>query len=219
MALGRAAGICVRVCGGHTATSLSLFGMHESLGPVEVTENALGEGLEQSGAMDGVEHPDVADGLDHSLDTRWVPYQRRVAWVTSAFLAIGLAGAAAILILVAELPALPILVAATALAIANAAFSQWWPAVAYRHASYRLDGRTLEIRRGVLWRKVIAVPRSRIQHSDVSQGPFERMHGLGTLSVFTAGARYALVRLNGLDHARALAMREHLMQADDDDVV
>jgi uncharacterized protein len=85
--------------------------------------------------------------------------------------------------------------------------------------SYRLDRRALEIRRGVLWRSLIDVPRSRIQHSDVSQGPLERMHGLGTLSVYTAGTRYALVRLHGLAHERALAIREHLLQSDDDDVV
>jgi membrane protein YdbS with pleckstrin-like domain len=71
----------------------------------------------------------------------------------------------------------------------------------------------------VLWRSVIDVPRSRIQHSDVSQGPLERRFGLATFSVYTAGMRHAGVRLHGLAHDRALALRELLMQADDDDVI
>ena len=78
---------------------------------------------------------------------------------------------------------------------------------------------TLEVRRGVLWRSVIDVPRSRMQHSDVSQGPLERMHGLATLSVFTAGTRYALVRVQGLSHERAIEIREHLTRLHDDDVI
>jgi uncharacterized protein len=130
-----------------------------------------------------------------------------------------LTGLVAAGIMLAELPATPLVVVAAIIALTRAGLSQWWPGVAYRHASYRLGGSALEIRRGVLWRSVIDVPRSRIQHSDVSQGPLERLHGLGTLSVYTAGTRYALVRLHGLAHDRALAMREHLMQADDDDVV
>jgi uncharacterized protein len=163
--------------------------------------------------------PSVADGATHCLDRRWISYQRRQGWLASATFAVILLGAAAAGVLLAELPMTPLVAAAVIAAIGRAVLSQWWPAVAYRHASYRLSARSLEIRRGVLWRAVIDVPRSRIQHSDVSQGPLERLHGLGTLSVYTAGTRHALVRLHGLDHGRALAIREHLMLADDDDVV
>lgn len=161
----------------------------------------------------------TADGVTHKLDPRWISCERRIAWVTSALLAAVLLGAGAVVVLLADLPAAPVAAAAVVLIIASTWLGQWWPGVAYRHASYRLDRRTLEIRRGVLQRSVIDVPRSRIQHSDVSQGPFERLHGLGTLSVYTAGTRHALVRLEGLEHGRALAIREHLMQADEDDVI
>jgi membrane protein YdbS with pleckstrin-like domain len=161
----------------------------------------------------------AADGAVHRLDPRWIAYRRRVGWAKSAGLALGLAAAGAFAVMVAELPAAPIVMIAVVLVVAGTWRSQWWPALSYRYASYRLSTRALEIRRGVLWRSIIDVPRSRIQHSDVSQGPFERMHGLGTLGVYTAGTKYALVRLHGLDHDRALAMREHLMQTDDDDVI
>jgi uncharacterized protein len=161
----------------------------------------------------------AADGDTHTLDPRWIPYRRRIGWVESAVFAAAAAGAAAASVVVTDLSYVAVASAAVVLVIAATWRGQWWPGVAYRHASYRLGARALEIRRGVLWRSVIDVPRSRIQHTDVSQGPFERLHGLGTLSVYTAGTRYALVRLHGLDHGRALAMREHLMQSDDDDVI
>jgi membrane protein YdbS with pleckstrin-like domain len=88
---------------------------------------------------------------------------------------------------------------------------QRWQAIDYRHQSYRVDDRGLEIRRGVVWRVVINVPRSRVQHTDVSQGPLERRFGLGTLVVYTAGSDHAKVTLEGLEHSMALGIREQLM--------
>lgn len=89
----------------------------------------------------------------------------------------------------------------------------FWPPVAYRHSSYRRDREGLHLRRGVLWRSQIAVPSSRIQHTDVSQGPFERMYGLATLTVHTAGNHYAAVSLPGLEYEQAVALRDDLLAA------
>jgi uncharacterized protein len=161
----------------------------------------------------------AADGETQRLDPRWVAYRRMVGWVFSAGVALGLAAAAAILVVSGNLEPWPAGLLVVSIAAATAGHGQWWPGVQYRYARYRLGRRALEIRRGVLWRSVIDVPRSRIQHSDVSQGPIERHYSLGTLSVYTAGTRYALVRLNGLAHERALQIREHLLQADEDDVI
>lgn len=163
--------------------------------------------------------PGVADGVSHELDRRWVTYRRQVGWILALALAVVMLGAVGGGVLLAGLPATPLVIGMVVAATTIAWLGQWWPALAYRYASYRLGSRALEIRRGVLWRRVIDVPRSRIQHSDVSQGPIERQHGLGTLSVYTAGTSHALVRLHGLEHQRALAIREHLMQADEDDVI
>src|SRR5688572_16414589 len=96
---------------------------------------------------------------------------------------------------------------------------QAWPPVEYRYMSYRVDAAGLEIRRGVLWRHVITVPRSRIQHTDVSQGPIERRYGLGTLTLFTAGSEHQRVNLAGLDHERAQALRDPLVPPVDGDAV
>ena len=86
-----------------------------------------------------------------------------------------------------------------------------WPPLAYRYASYVVAPDGMEIRRGVIWRLVINVPRSRVQHTDVSQGPIERKYDLGTLVIYTAGTDYASVHLPGLPHAEALRIRDHLL--------
>jgi membrane protein YdbS with pleckstrin-like domain len=94
-----------------------------------------------------------------------------------------------------------------------------WPALAYRYASYVVAPEGIEIRRGVLWRLVINVPRTRVQHTDVSQGPLERSHDLGTLVIYTAGTDDASVHLPGLPHPLALRIRDHLLPRSGDDVV
>jgi uncharacterized protein len=163
----------------------------------------------------------IADGVDHRLDPRVILLQRIGGWIFTgvvagvSFLALVAAwitnGATAVGLLAGGLPW-------TIGAAALAWHAHRWPAIDYRHASYRIDDRSLEIRRGVYWRTVVTVPRSRVQHTDVSQGPLERRFGLGTLVVYTAGTDHARVTLAGLEHERALRIREHLLPRGDDAV-
>jgi hypothetical protein len=95
------------------------------------------------------------------------------------------------------------------------AWSQWWPVVRFRHVAWRLDDQGWHIRRGVLWRSAISVPRSRVQHTDVSQGPIERYYELATVIAYTAGTEHAAIALSGLNHAVALRLRDHLLQGHD----
>ena len=95
----------------------------------------------------------------------------------------------------------------------------WWPAAWYRRLRYRLDERGLSVERGLLWRHRITVPRVRIQHSDVSQGPLQRAFGVATLRLYTAGSRFTVTTLPGLDHDTALALRERLLREGDGDAV
>ncbi len=71
----------------------------------------------------------------------------------------------------------------------------------------------------MLWQIVTHVPRSRVQHTDVSQGPLERRYGLGTLVVYTAGTNHARVALPGLAHEVARALRDELRAERVDDAV
>ena len=65
--------------------------------------------------------------------------------------------------------------------------------------------------RSWLWRHHISVPRSRIQHTDVTQGPYERRFGLATLVIYTAGTEHAAIPIEGLSHDTALAFRDALL--------
>lgn len=161
-----------------------------------------------------------ADGTRHSLSPAWVRCRR----LTNTVWLLLLTGAltAGVLLLLSTATTLPrVLLYGTwvMVVVAAAAVAFLWPAVAWRHASYRLDEQGLEVRHGVLWRSIIDVRRTRIQHSDVSQGPLERRFGLGTLRLHTAGTRHARIQLRGLPHERALQMREFLMQTVSEDVV
>jgi len=86
-----------------------------------------------------------------------------------------------------------------------------WPELHHRHLRYRVDESGVRIRRGVLWRTVISIPTSRVQHTDVSQGPVQRSYGLATLTVHTAGTEGASISLSGLEHGVAKRLRDHLL--------
>ena len=94
-----------------------------------------------------------------------------------------------------------------------------WPAINYRHSRYRLDANGIEIWSGVVWRDAVFVPRSRIQHIDLSRGPIERSYGLATLAIHTAGTEHSRVELRGLDYGVALALRDALLPKDDEPAV
>lgn len=148
------------------------------------------------------------------LDPRFLSYQRLTNWI-----AVAVTGAASFIGLISlivggDFPRfvsiLLVLLWVTGIG-ALGPLLQRYAAAAYRQTSYRVDGNGLEIRRGVLWRSHINVPRTRVQHTDVSQGPLERLYGLGTLVVFTAGTDHARVSLDGLAHDTAMTLRSQLL--------
>ena len=99
--------------------------------------------------------------------------------------------------------------------LAFVAFLAWWvyawPRLRYRYTFFRVDDDRIEIRRGVVWRSVMQVPRSRVQHTDVNRGPVERSYGVATLVIFTAGTEHASISLSGLTEADAYIIRDHLI--------
>jgi membrane protein YdbS with pleckstrin-like domain len=100
-----------------------------------------------------------------------------------------------------------------------AAWAWFWPPVRYRHTSYSVDDQGIMIRSGVVWRKVVSVPRSRVQHTDVSQGPIERGLDLATLIIHTAGTQNASIELGGLSKEIAFAVRDYLIDTDEQDAL
>jgi uncharacterized protein len=104
----------------------------------------------------------------------------------------------------------------TVMAVAGVSALSWWGRrytyLEHARTSYAVSRSGMEIRRGVVWRKVINVPRSRIQHTDVTQGPLQRAFGLSTLVLYTAGTEHAKIDLNGLAFETAMAIRHYLME-------
>lgn len=166
--------------------------------------------------------PSVADGQTRQLDPRVITVDRLSGVIHAAVIAVVLVVALLVVVVSSRVPDAAKPIAALAWVGAAFAIGYWtyqWPAVAYRHASYRVGAGGIEIRRGVVWRRTITVPRSRVQHTDVAQGPLERRYGLGTLLIHTAGTDHARVELRGLDHAVASRIRDHLLPGEGGDAV
>jgi membrane protein YdbS with pleckstrin-like domain len=167
----------------------------------------------------GVETTGIETELERAVAERVVP-----VWRWSA--AIGFTPpviAASVFVVgatVASSPAaIPLWIGWALLLAAVAAYVWKYPPARHRHLRYRIDDMGITIRDGVFWRTWSAVPRVRIQHTDVSQGPLMRHYGVAELKLYTAGSRFTRIDLPGLEHAVALALRDELQQHADDDAV
>ena len=78
----------------------------------------------------------------------------------------------------------------------------------YRRLGYALDGRLLRTVKGWLFHTDTVVPFVRVQHIDVTRGPFDKMFGTATLVVHTAGTHNSIVTLPGLSPERAAEIRD-----------
>ena len=171
-------------------------------------------------ALEPATAPDpIADGVLRQVDPNSVRVEQAAYAIFSSA-----AGVLLVILLIVSQFGRPWQTAlALACTIAAAAFLIWlplgWPGLSYRHKFYRVDPHGIEIRRGVIWRRTISVPKSRVQHTDVTQGPLQRRYALGTLVIYTAGTVHAKVELPGLSHARAVRIRDHLLPSGGDDAV
>jgi len=82
--------------------------------------------------------------------------------------------------------------------------------VRYRVWRYEVRDDALYLERGVFTRVRTVVPFVRIQHVDSSRGPLERLIGLASTVVYTAGSRGADVTVPGLTPDGADDLRERL---------
>ena len=82
------------------------------------------------------------------------------------------------------------------------------PGRIYRRLGYALDGRLIRIVRGWLFHVDTVVPFVRVQHIDVTRGPFDKLFGTASLIVHTAGTHNSVVTLPGLAPERASDIRD-----------
>lgn len=108
------------------------------------------------------------------------------------------------------------LYAIVGLLLASALILPWFSWLRWRFA---FRGDLLWMRYGVLFVEERAVPVRRMQHVDLLRGPIERLFGLATLVVYTAGNEGSAFRVPGLSKARAQALRDRIVGARGHDVL
>jgi membrane protein YdbS with pleckstrin-like domain len=166
--------------------------------------------------------PSLVDGLEHPVDPRSVKIARLIG-VSSTLL---IAMAPPLLVTlgwalggVPGVVYLSLLVGILLLLTFILLLAYKWPAARHKHLRYLVDEGGLRIRRGVFWRSVIWIPISRVQHTDLSQGPVQRFYELATLTVYTAGTEGASISLAGLEHGIATRLCDHLRPEPETDAV
>lgn len=153
------------------------------------------------------------------LDPRVVAY-----WMVAGLLVVAVLGVAA-WFGVAELTARYkehaswIQIAAASLLGALALGALFEPVLSFWCWRFAIDHEVLEARYGVVFREEKVIPINRLQHVDLMRGPIERLFGLSTLVVFTAGTEGATFRLPGLAKQRAKDLRDRILAARGDDVL
>jgi membrane protein YdbS with pleckstrin-like domain len=98
-----------------------------------------------------------------------------------------------------------------------------WALLLYRSWEYVVRADSLYLSRGVFTRVRTVVPYVRVQHIDTTRNPTERLLGLSTLVVYTAGSRGADVTIPGLTPERASTLQSRLerlaIESDEEDAV
>lgn len=78
--------------------------------------------------------------------------------------------------------------------------------VEVRYIAYQVRSHDMSFRRGVISRRVETLPFNRVQHASIKRGPLERLFGLATLHVNSAGPNLAVPGLRAEDAERLKAM-------------
>lgn len=94
-----------------------------------------------------------------------------------------------------------------------------WPPLEWAKAGWRAAPDRIETWRGLVWRRMTTVPVSRVQSTDVKQGPLMRRSGIATLVVHTAGTLSSETEFEGLSHAQASELRDWLVAQTGSDAV
>jgi len=77
--------------------------------------------------------------------------------------------------------------------------------------AYGLFKHEIVLREGLFWVSTTALPYTRLQHVNLSQGPLERKFNLVTLKCFSAGSGMAEIDLPGINADLAEHLRQHLL--------
>lgn len=86
----------------------------------------------------------------------------------------------------------------------------WYGVKRFSNWGFEVRDDHLYIEHGVIKKVYSMVPYVRVQHVDTDRGPINRILGLSTLRVYTAGSKGADIKVPGLDREKASHLQEKL---------
>mgnify|MGYP000290362832 CR=1 FL=1 len=166
--------------------------------------------------------PAFADGTARQLEPGWIDVSRVGGLITFSVLGVGAFLVLGVVALTGKIP-FPLfavitfaLLALVGLVLLLAAL---WPKWEHARAGYRFLPDRIECWNGLVWRRSISVPVSRVQYTDVKQGPVQRKYAIATLVVHTAGTLGSDIEFPGLPPQLANEVRDWLVGETGSDAV
>jgi membrane protein YdbS with pleckstrin-like domain len=87
-----------------------------------------------------------------------------------------------------------------------------WAPRRVKHTQYLLREQDVHVRVGFWWHSTTSAGVNRVQHTEVTQGPLERLFGLSKLVVYTAGGNQSDIKIPGLPTATAHQLKNYLTE-------
>ena len=92
-----------------------------------------------------------------------------------------------------------------------AALSLLFTYLGFYKKGYAVREKDISYKTGLFWKSKTLIPFNRIQHSEVKQGPFERLFGLSSLRVYTAGGSASDLSIHGLKQDEANHLKQFII--------
>ncbi|AWB92831.1 PH domain-containing protein [Aeromicrobium chenweiae] len=155
------------------------------------------------------------DGLFAPVEGTWQPVSPRLATVRRILLvpllvALALAG---LVLVVLRLGSWTTVLGAALLVtgLAGAGWTWVWAGRNQRSWGYAENADDLLVTRGVMFKRLVAIPYGRMQFVDVEAGPIARAFGIATVTLHTASPETA-AEIPGLPAAQATRLRNRLTE-------
>lgn len=85
--------------------------------------------------------------------------------------------------------------------------------ISSRAKAYLLREHDMSFYRGVIFKSITVQPLTRLQHIEITRGPLERLFGLATLKLFSAGGAQHAMAIPGLLLAEAEDLRGRILDS------
>ncbi len=106
----------------------------------------------------------------------------------------------------------PFMLLGVILALVVFLLGQVYVETGYRNWRFGIMPDEVRVEHGVMWKSAKSIPRQRIQHIDVTSGPWQRRFGISELHVYTAADH---TRIPGIPTLDAERLRKELLGKDE----